>query len=102
MHETFLDILRAINSKVDMALAQQAALKEAQDRNTEAWRENTKSLEEHMRRTENVENRVDPIEKLMFMLQGFAKGVVVLGGCLAVVKGGYELWKLIYSVAGIR
>jgi hypothetical protein len=93
MSDPVLDLLHGIDTKVD-------ALADGQDRNTEAWKDNTKSLQEHMRRTEILELRMDPIEKLYIMAQGAVKGVVVLGGLAAIVKGCMELVKLGVS-AGI-
>jgi hypothetical protein len=48
-------------------------------------RQNTE-LTEHIRRTENLENRVDPLEKYVWMALGAIALIGFLGTVFAVVK----------------
>lgn len=47
---------------------------------------NTTSLEDHMRRTTNLENRVEPLVRHVTMVQGVLKLVSILAMLAAIVE----------------
>lgn len=53
--------------------------------------ENTVSLKDHMRRTENIEKRVEPLEKSQAMWAGINKLIVVLGAIAGLGTALYGL-----------
>lgn len=51
---------------------------------------NTVTLEEHVKRTNILEDRIKPIEKHVFMLQGALK---LIGGLAILAEAARLLWK---------
>lgn len=50
------------------------------------------TLKDHVRRTEILEGRIDPIEKKAVMLAGMVKLMAVLGGVITLVVAAIEGW----------
>ncbi len=53
------------------------------------------SLDNHIKRTEMLEHRMEPVEKHVLMLNGFFKILGLLGTIVAIAVGIFQLFKLI-------
>lgn len=79
------DTLNLINSNMTQMQSTMLQMQNTMSQMQTTLAVNTKSLEEHMRRTELLENRIEPLEKMYWKLIGAATVISVLAGVISAI-----------------
>lgn len=79
------DTLNLINTNMTQMQSTMVQMQSTMSQMQTTLAVNTKSLEEHMRRTELLENRIEPLEKMYWKLIGAATVISVLAGVISAI-----------------
>lgn len=81
------DRFRTLEEKIDKIVDHVHSIDKTMERNTA-------SLEEHMRRTELLEKKLEPVESHVVMVNGVLKFISLIGMIVAIIGGLYKIFGL--------